>query len=85
MRPTLLVFRREFAGYFATPVAAVFLIVFLALAAGDKFSLSRTGDTVVLTFTPVPEPALTVGFVAGVFAMGRLLRRGRAGDRVKRL
>src|SRR5258708_4495155 len=33
MRPTLLVFRREFAAYFATPVAAVFLIVFLALSA----------------------------------------------------
>jgi ABC-2 type transport system permease protein len=32
MRPILLVFRREFAAYFATPVAAVFLSVFLALA-----------------------------------------------------
>ncbi|MBI1381897.1 MAG: ABC transporter permease subunit [Planctomycetaceae bacterium] len=28
---TLAVFRREFAGYFATPVAAVFLVVFLLL------------------------------------------------------
>ena len=33
MRQTLVVFRREFAAYFATPVAAVFLIVFLALSA----------------------------------------------------
>src|ERR1700738_1950195 len=40
MRPTLLVFRREFAAYFATPVAAVFLIVFLALSAGMAFLVS---------------------------------------------
>jgi ABC-2 type transport system permease protein len=40
MRPTLLVFRRELAAYFATPVAAVFLIVFLALAAGMTFLVS---------------------------------------------
>ncbi len=40
MRPTLLVFRREFAAYFATPVAAVFLIVFLALSAGMTFLVS---------------------------------------------
>jgi len=40
MRPILLVFRREFAAYFATPVAAVFLIVFLALSAGMTFLMS---------------------------------------------
>lgn len=40
MRPTLLVFRREFAAYFATPVAAVFLVVFLALSAGMSFLVS---------------------------------------------
>ena len=40
MRPALLVFRREFAGYFSTPVAGVFLIVFLALAAGMTFLVS---------------------------------------------
>ncbi|HWF94807.1 MAG TPA: ABC transporter permease subunit [Xanthobacteraceae bacterium] len=40
MRPTLLVFRRELAAYFATPVAAVFLIVFLALSAGMTFLVS---------------------------------------------
>lgn len=40
MRATFLVFRREFAGYFATPVAAVFLVVFLALAAGMTFLVS---------------------------------------------
>jgi ABC-2 type transport system permease protein len=44
MRPTFLVFRREFAGYFATPVAAVFLIVFLALAAGMTFLVSGFFD-----------------------------------------
>ena len=40
MRPTLLGFRRELAAYFATPVAAVFLIVFLALSAGMTFLVS---------------------------------------------
>src|SRR5215468_546515 len=44
MRPTLLVFRREFAAYFSTPVAAVFLIVFLALAAGMAFLVSGFFD-----------------------------------------
>src|SRR5499433_279569 len=44
MRPALLVFRREFAAYFATPVAAVFLIVFLALAAGMTFLVSGFFD-----------------------------------------
>ena len=40
MRPIMLVFRRELAAYFATPVAAVFLIVFLALSAGMTFLMS---------------------------------------------
>jgi ABC-2 type transport system permease protein len=40
MRPIILVFRRELAAYFATPVAAVFLIVFLALSAGMTFLMS---------------------------------------------
>jgi ABC-2 type transport system permease protein len=40
MNATLLVFRRELAAYFATPVAAVFLIVFLALASGMTFLMS---------------------------------------------
>src|SRR6202162_5651118 len=44
MRPTLLVFRREFAAYFATPVAAVFLIVFLALCAGLTFFMGGFFD-----------------------------------------
>jgi len=44
MRAMLLVFRREFAAYFATPVAAVFLVVFLALAAGMTFLVSGFFD-----------------------------------------
>src|SRR6202035_1857127 len=39
-----LVFRREFAAYFSTPVAAVYLIVFLALAAGMTFLVSGFFD-----------------------------------------
>jgi ABC-2 type transport system permease protein len=44
MRPIMLVFRRELAAYFATPVAAVFLIVFLALSAGMTFLMSGFFD-----------------------------------------
>jgi ABC-2 type transport system permease protein len=39
MRNALIVFRREFAAYFSTPLAAVFLVIFLALAAGLTFHL----------------------------------------------
>lgn len=41
MRETWAVFRREFAAYFATPLAAVFLSVFLVLAAALPFQLGR--------------------------------------------
>jgi ABC-2 type transport system permease protein len=37
--PVLSVFRREFASYFATPLAAVFLVIFLALAGAFTFYL----------------------------------------------
>ena len=36
-RTIALVFGREFRAYFATPLAAVFLLVFLALSAGLAF------------------------------------------------
>ena len=44
MSKTLLVFRREFAGYFATPLAAVFLVVFLAVSAGMTFFVASFFD-----------------------------------------
>lgn len=37
LRTVTVVFGREFRGYFATPLAAVFLVVFLALAGGMTF------------------------------------------------
>ncbi len=40
MNGTLAVFRREFGAYFATPIAAVFLVIFLFLAGLFTFSLS---------------------------------------------
>jgi len=42
------VFRREFASYFATPVAAVFLVVFLALSAGLTFLMSASSNAALL-------------------------------------
>src|SRR5215213_5272266 len=39
--PALVVARRELAGYFATPVATVFIVVFLALAGVLTFSLGN--------------------------------------------
>ena len=44
MSKTLLVFRREFAGYFATPLAAVFLVVFLGISAGMTFFVASFFD-----------------------------------------
>lgn len=39
MSPTLSIFRREFASYFATPLAAVFIVIFLLLASAFTFFL----------------------------------------------
>ncbi|MBN9084714.1 MAG: ABC transporter permease [Rhizobiales bacterium 62-17] len=44
MKTILLVFRREFAGYFATPLAAVFLVVFLGMATGLTFFVASFFD-----------------------------------------
>src|SRR5262249_30457000 len=41
MRNTRLILRRELAGYFATPVAYVFLVIFLALAGTFTFYLGN--------------------------------------------
>lgn len=41
MRNVLVVFRREFAGYFTTPLAYVFLVVFLALAGALTFYIGN--------------------------------------------
>lgn len=39
MRPVWVVFKRELAGYFATPLAYVFIVIFLALAGAFTFFL----------------------------------------------
>jgi ABC-2 type transport system permease protein len=39
MRNTLILFRREFASYFATPLALVFIVIFLVFAGALTFSL----------------------------------------------
>ncbi|MCC7046598.1 MAG: ABC transporter permease subunit [Alphaproteobacteria bacterium] len=41
MRETLAVFRREFAAYFATPLAYVFIVIFLVLAGAVTFFLGN--------------------------------------------
>lgn len=41
MRGLLAVFRREFAAYFATPVATVFIVIFLALSGALTFTLGQ--------------------------------------------
>jgi ABC-2 type transport system permease protein len=41
MRNTWFIFRRELSGYFATPVAYVFLVIFLALASAFAFYLGN--------------------------------------------
>jgi ABC-2 type transport system permease protein len=62
------VFRREFAAYFATPVAAVFLSVFLVLAAALPFQLGRfyeLGQADLATFFAF-HPWLYLFFVPAV-------------------
>ena len=44
MKNLLIIFRREFAAYFATPLAAVFLVVFVALSSGMTFFMSGFFD-----------------------------------------
>jgi ABC-2 type transport system permease protein len=41
MRPTLIVAQRELAGYFATPVAYVFIVIFLILSGALTFTLGN--------------------------------------------
>ena len=41
MRNTLLILRRELGGYFATPLAYVFIVIFLALAGAFTFFLGN--------------------------------------------
>jgi len=41
VRNTLVIFRRELVGYFATPVAYVFLVIFLVLAGAMTFKFGR--------------------------------------------
>lgn len=45
MRPALAIFRREFASYFATPLAAVFIVIFLLLAGAFTFFLGDFFET----------------------------------------
>jgi autotransporter-associated beta strand protein len=53
-----------------------------ALTAGDAFILRRSGDDVVLLFSPVPEPATVLGLAAVGWGVATLVRRrrGRAAD-----
>lgn len=43
-RPALAIFRREFASYFTTPLAATFLVIFLLLTAAFTFQLGGLYD-----------------------------------------
>ena len=58
MNPTLAIFQREFNGYFRSPVAYVFLIVFLVAAVmlpwflGDFFSTNVASLERFFTFLP---------------------------------
>lgn len=45
MRAVFAIFRREFAGYFATPLAAVFIVIFLLLAGAFTFFLGDFFET----------------------------------------
>ncbi len=58
MSPVFTIFRREFASYFATPLAAVFIVIFLLLAGaftfflGDFFETGQSDLQVFFRFHP---------------------------------
>src|SRR5262245_31028220 len=58
MSPIFTVFKRELAAYFATPVAYVFIVIFLALAGaftfylGDFYSRNQADLVPFFTFHP---------------------------------
>jgi ABC-2 type transport system permease protein len=52
LRNTLAVARREFAGYFATPVAVVFIVIFLVLQGVLTFNLGNFFDRDQADLTP---------------------------------
>jgi ABC-2 type transport system permease protein len=54
MRNVMTVFRREFASYFATPLAFVFIVIFLLLAGALAFYL---GGFYASTSRPGVSPA----------------------------
>src|ERR1700726_3305643 len=70
MRNTLAIFRREFAGYFVTPLAYVFIVIFLVLAGvltffvGNFFERGQADLQAFFTFHPwlylVLIPALSM-------------------------
>jgi fibronectin-binding autotransporter adhesin len=46
-----------------------------ALAAGDQLILSRSTNSLILTFVTVPEPALLFGLAAGLLGVGAAVRK----------
>jgi len=82
MRPLLAVFRREFAGYFATPLAPVFIVIFLLLAGaftfylGDFYEVGQADLQVFFRFHPwlylLLAPALAMGLWADERRSGTL-------------
>ena len=47
MRPVLAIFKREFAAYFATPLAYVFIVIFLLAMGAFTFSVGHFYDNVL--------------------------------------
>ena len=74
MSPTVAMFRREFGSYFATPLAAVFIVIFLLLAGafafflGDLFETGQADLQVFFRFHPwlylLLVPAVAMGLWA---------------------
>ena len=74
MSPVLAIFKREFGAYFATPLAAVFIVIFLLLAGaftfflGDFFEIGQADLQVFFRFHPwlylLLVPAVAMGLWA---------------------
>ena len=82
MRALLAIFRREFAAYFATPLAPVFIVIFLLLAGaftfflGDFFETGQADLQVFFRFHPwlylLLAPAVAMGLWADELRSGTI-------------
>ena len=64
MRPVLAIFKREFAAYFATPIAYVFIVIFLLAMGAFTFSVGHFYDNGVIVASYVGSFLMAGAYLA---------------------